>query len=196
MSSLRSALRKHLHFIVVVSILLVVMTWPTIVYVFDTETFWLPSDSRDMWKYIWDAWHSSSVLAGKASPYFTDMLFYPIGMSLVYHADNIIYRILQGMLHSIMEMSNAVNLVYLLIVFSTTLAGYVYLKYQFKNRWVALFGAVVFGFSQHVVGHPSHPVLTHYLQYLSQCMLCSEALTNRNGHGCWLAASCLASPLS
>ena len=157
MSSLRSALRKHLHFIVVVSILLVVMTWPTIVYVFDTETFWLPSDSRDMWKYIWDAWHSNSVLAGKASPYFTDMLFYPIGMSLVYHADNIIYRILQGMLHSIMEMSNAVNLVYLLIVFSTTLAGYVYLKYQFKNRWVALFGAVVFGFSQHVVGHPSHP---------------------------------------
>ena len=46
MSSLRSALRKHLHFIVVVGILLVVMTWPTIVYVFDTETFWLPTDRQ------------------------------------------------------------------------------------------------------------------------------------------------------
>ena len=52
MLALQKFLRKHLHFIVVVSILLVVMTWPTIVYVFDTETFWLPSDSRDIYMNI------------------------------------------------------------------------------------------------------------------------------------------------
>ena len=59
MSSLRSAFRNHLHFIVVVGILLVVMTWPTIVYVFDTETFWLPTDGRDIYMKFWDAWYGA-----------------------------------------------------------------------------------------------------------------------------------------
>ena len=159
MSSLRSAFRNHLHVIVVVSILLVVMTWPTIVYVFDTETFWLPTNGRDVWIEIWDVWHGRSFFAGETSLNYTDMLFYPHGMSLDNHPKNFIHIIVLALLQLFAGTSNAFNFVYLLIIFSTTLAGYVYLNYLFKNRWVALFGAVIFGFSHHAIGHANHPAL-------------------------------------
>ncbi len=159
MSSIRSMLRKHLHFIVIVSILLVLMTWPTIVYVFDTETFWLPTNGRDVWMNIWDASHGRLVFAGEASPYFTDMLFYPSGLSLVYNPNNLIQRTLLWMFQLSMGTSNAFNLIYLLIVLTTAVSAYIYFNYLIKDRWLALFGAVVFGFSQHVVGHPNHPMV-------------------------------------
>ncbi len=159
MFALQKFLRKHLHFIVVVSILLVVMTWPTIVYVFDTETFWLPTDGRDVWMNIWDAWHGRSVFAGEASSNFTHMLFYPVGLSLDYNTNNLIQRTLLWMFQSTMGTSNAFSLIYLLIVIATALSAYIYVNYLFKDRWLALFAAVVFGFSQHVIGHASHPML-------------------------------------
>ena len=159
MSSLRGALRNHLHFIVVVGLLLIVMTWPTIVYVFDTETFWLPTSGQDVFLNIWNAWHGRSVFAGEASPYFTDMLFYPTGLSLVYNPNNLIQRTLLWMFQLVIGTSNAFNLIYLMIVVATAVSAYIYINYLFKDRWLALFGAVVFGFSQHVVGHPNHPAL-------------------------------------
>ena len=157
MSTMPSAFRNHLPFIIIVPILLVLMTWPTIVYVFDTETFWLPTDGRDVWMKFWDAWHGRSILAGETDFYFTDMLFYPVGMSLDYHPANVFHITLLAKFQSIMGTSNAFNLIYLLIILATTLSAYVYLIYLFEHRWLALFGAIVFGFSQHVVGHPNHP---------------------------------------
>jgi len=159
MSTLRSAFRNHLPFIVIVTILLVLMTWPTIVYVFDAETFWLPTSGQDVFLNIWDAWHGRAVFAGEASPYFTNMLFYPTGLSLVYNPNNLIHRTLLWMFQFVMGTSNAFNLVYLLIVVATAVSAYIYINYLFKDRWLALFGAVVFGFSQHVVGHPNHPMV-------------------------------------
>ena len=159
MSILPSALRNHLHFIVVVGFLLIVMTWPTIVYVFDTETFWLPTDNRDAWINIWDAWHGQSVLNGEASFDFTNVLFYPVGMSLDYNPNNVFHAALQAMLQPHMGTSNAFNLIYLLFILLTALSAYGYLNYLFRDRWLALFGALVFGLSPHVISHSQHPTL-------------------------------------
>ena len=41
MSRLPHALRNHLHFIIIVPLLIIVMTWPTFAHVLDTNTFWL-----------------------------------------------------------------------------------------------------------------------------------------------------------
>ena len=150
-------MRKHLHFIVVVSVLLVVMTWPTIVHVFDTDTFWLPSNNRDVWMKLWDAMHWKSVLAGKADYFYSDeMLFYPNGVSLAFHSLSLPHGACWR-IASLMPVSNAYNLIYLLIVFSSTLAAYIYLLFLFNDKWLALFGAVVFGFSQHIISHGHHP---------------------------------------
>ena len=153
----RRTIHDHLHFIVVVGILLVVMTYPTIVYVFNTDVFWLPIDSGDIWIEFWSAWYGKLVLAGEADPLFTKLSFYPQGLSLAYHNFNISHMFVFGALQTILPASNAYNLTYLLIIISTTLSAYMYLHYIFNDNWIALFGAVVVGFSGYVVGRPMHP---------------------------------------
>ena len=56
-----------------------------------------------------------------------------------------------------MPVSNAFSLAYLLIIVFCALSAYVYLHWLFSDKWIALLGAVVFGLSPHVVGHPFHP---------------------------------------
>ncbi len=151
------ATRNHRHFIAVLCVLLVVMTYPTILYVFNTEVFWLPIDSGDIWIEFWNAWYGKLILAGEADPLFTKLSFYPEGLSLVYHNYNVAHMLVFGALQAILPASNAFNLTYLLIISATTLAAYLYLHYTFKDKWIALFGAVMVGFSGYVVGRPMHP---------------------------------------
>ncbi len=151
-------LRQHLHFIVVVTILIVVMTFPTIKYVVNTDVFWLPTGNHpDTWHKVWDAWYGKRILAGNADFYYTDLLFYPRGASLVYHNFSIPHMLVFGGLQALMPLSNAYNLTFLLIVAAVTCSAYVYMLYLFKDKWVALLGAVIIGLSPHVVGYPEHP---------------------------------------
>ena len=133
------------------------MTYPTIAYVFNTEVFWLPIDSADIWIEFWNAWYGKLILAGEADPFFTKLSFYPRGLSLAYHNYNFGFSLIFGGLQAILPVSNAYNLTYLFIIISTTLFAYLYLQYIFDNKWIALFGAVVVGFSGFVVGRPSQP---------------------------------------
>lgn len=151
------AIRNHLHFIAVVGVLLVVMTYPTITYVFNTEVFWLPIDSGDIWNEFWSAWYGRLILEGKANYLFTDLLFYPQGTSLAYHVFSVSHMLVFGAFQAILPASNAYNLTYLFIIVSTTLATYIYMRYLFKDKWISLFGAVVVGFSGYIVGRPMHP---------------------------------------
>ena len=159
MPRLVSTLRNHLPFIVVVGILTAVLTWPAVENVFDTSVFWLPTstDSADVWMKLWDAWYFKSLIAGRADFYFTDLLFYPDGLSLVYHNFNVPHMVVFGGLQAVVPTSNAFNLTYLLIIFSTALSAYAYLYYLLKNKWAGLFGAVVLGLSGYVVGRASQP---------------------------------------
>ncbi|MDE2856693.1 MAG: hypothetical protein OXN94_02470 [Chloroflexota bacterium] len=157
MDSFQRAIRNHLHFIVVLCALLVVMTWPTIVYVFNKQVFWLPIDSGDIWIEFWNAWYGKLILAGKADPLFTEQSFYPQGLSLAYHNFSLPHVLIFGALQGILPASNAYNLTYLLITIATTAAAYIYLQYLFNDKWTALFGSVIVGFSGYVVGRPMHP---------------------------------------
>ena len=153
-------LREHLHFTVVILILLVVMTWPTIKYVFDTDVFWLPTVNRDVWMEIWNAWHGSRIFAGASAFNMTEMLFHPVGMSLDLYLYNVFHMALMLVLQSVLPVSNAYSLIYLLFIISSAMSAYIYLLHLFKDKWLALFGAVAFGFSQHVIDHPMHMGLT------------------------------------
>lgn len=60
-------IRRHLHFFIVVALLTTVMTFPTIVHVFKTDVFWLPTgDSSDISIHIWDIWYWKEILSGQA----------------------------------------------------------------------------------------------------------------------------------
>ena len=150
------AFRNHLHVIIIVPLLIILMTWPTFSHVFDTDGFWLAGSSVDSHMLFWDAWYGKLILSGQADFYYTDLLFYPDGVSLAFHNFSLPHMILFGVLQMIMHATSAYNLTYLLLVLATTLSAYVYLNYLFGDKWIALFGAIVVGTSAHVLGRPFH----------------------------------------
>ena len=157
MRKLRGVIRQHRHFIAVVTLLTLVMTWPTIVYVFRTDVFWLPTgESTDLFIHLWDAWYWERILAGLAARTYTDIIFYPEGVSLVHHPfASQPANMFQIMLQHFMPVSNAFNIVFLLVIVSNALAAYVYALWLFKDKWIALVSAVVFAYSPHAVGNPN-----------------------------------------
>ena len=141
MSRLRASLYNHLPFIIILPLLIIVMTWPTFVYVFDTETFWLPSKDKDIFFKLWDVWYGRQILAGKADFFYTDLQFYPQGLSLVYHQFVIPHMIAVGLLQLIMPLSNAYNLCFLLLLFANASATYLLLLLILRDKLICLFGA-------------------------------------------------------
>ena len=153
---LRNA-RKHWPFLVIMPLLIIVMTYPTINHVFDTSRFWVPALDWDVWFKFWDAWHFKQVLAGQSDFYHTNMLFYPEGISLVYLTYNLPHMIVLNLLQLIMPPANAYCLAFLLIIFCCCFSGYIYCSWLFKDKWIALLGAVIFGLSQQVMGNAAQP---------------------------------------
>lgn len=160
MSRIVKALRDHLHFFIIAPLIIIVMTWPTFRYVLDTETFWLPTRVYDVWINFWDAWHFELLMAGKAELLFTDLIFYPQGVSLAFDTPTYPHIFAFNVLKAFMPLSNAYNLTYLLIIFITALSAYIYLLYVLRHKWISLFGAVIFGCSIYVIARPSQPIVT------------------------------------
>lgn len=150
-------LRTHLPFIIIVPLLIIVMTWPTLRYVFDAGAFWLPTQRDDIYMLFWDAWYGGQILTNGADFYFTDLKFHPAGVSLAYHNFSLPHMALLGGLSAILPRSSAFNLAYLLLVFASALSGYVYMRYLLRDRWLSLFGAIVFGSSAFVLARPATP---------------------------------------
>ena len=160
MTRLIRGLRSHLHFAIVATIVIIVTTYPTIQYVFDTENFWLPTKVYDVWTNLWNAWYGELLLAGQAEILHTDLMFFPQGVSLSFHSFSLPHMFLLSALKLLMPVSNAFNLTYLLIIFVTTLSAYIYLLYLLRDRWISLFGAIMFGCSIYVIARPSQPIVT------------------------------------
>ena len=159
LKNLAISLREHGPFITIVPLLIVVMTWPTAAYVFDTSTMWLPSDDLDLGIKLWDARYASLILAGKADLYYTDLFFYPNGLSLTFHSYSLSHMLLMLGAKLLLPAISAYNLCFMLIIFLNAAASYIYLRYLFRNRWLAMFGSVIFGLSVFVIEHPEHPDL-------------------------------------
>ena len=157
---MRARIREHLHFLIVTTVLTVVMTFPTFVYVFKTDEFWLPEkNNRDVFIKMWDIWYGKLILTGQADRLYTDLIFYPEGVSLAYHPHFFLQSIVVNALQFVMPLPNAYSFTFLLIIFSSALAAFLYLLWLFKHKWIALFGAILFGFSPQVIGYPGWPEL-------------------------------------
>ncbi len=157
MNSIIRCLRRHIHFFVIVPILIIVMTWPAFVYVFETDTFWLPDRNFDAFMKLWDVWYGGLILDGRAEFFYTDLLFYPEGLSLASHNFSLPQMLIQWVLQAILPTSSAFNLTHLLLVLITTASAYLYLNYLFRDKWISLFGSIVFGTSGFVVARAINP---------------------------------------
>lgn len=157
MKRFAAPLRDHWRILVVGPLAIIVMTWPTFAHVFDASSFWLPTARNDIYMLFWDQWYSSLFLSGQADLYFTDLKFYPPGVSLAFHNFSLPHMLLFSGLSTFLPRFSAFNLTYLLLAFSTMLAGYLYLQYLLRDKLLSFFGAIVFGASAFVLSRPATP---------------------------------------
>ena len=157
MMRLSSSARRHWRFLIGFPLFMIAMTWPTIIHVFHGGVFWLPTGNKDVWMKFWDAWRLPFIIADSRYYFFTDGLFYPDGLSLVYHNFSFPHMIVFGALQKLMPPSNAFNLSFLLIVGANGGAAYLFLLRLFRDRWLGFTGAVIFALSPFVLSQPHHP---------------------------------------
>ncbi len=142
-------LRDHLHPLCFVPLIVIIMTWPTFVRIFDADEFWLHGGQRDRWLDMWNAWHVERVLAGQADYYYTDTIFHPAGLSLTFQHIALPHALLLIAFKKFMSVDDAYNALYLLMLCFNALCGYVLIQHLLGDKWIALYGAVVVGLSPH-----------------------------------------------
>ena len=138
-----SGLRNHAHVLLVVPLVIVVMTWPVVPKLFNGEEFWLHNYNPDAFLRIWDSWHVGQVLAGQAELWHTVDMFHPRGASLVVQSFSFPHALLMLALRQVMPTDSAANLLFLLMLCFNGFSAYVLIRHVLKDKWVALFGAVV-----------------------------------------------------
>ena len=139
-----SAIRNHWHFWFLVPALIIMMTWPAFYYVFEGETFWIPSGGHDVWYELWEGWYGGQILGGRAELFYTNLLFFPDGVSLVYHQHTVPHMLLYQLLRLALPISGAYTLAFLLTLLANGLAAYVCANLFIRDKWISLYaGAFV-----------------------------------------------------
>lgn len=143
LSQFLGRLRSHWHVLLILPAVIVVMTWPTAARVFDTGGFWVHNHSYDIFLRLWDSWHIGQVLAGRAELWYSFDTYHPHGASLVFQHIVFPHALLLLALKHVLPVDNANNLIFLLTLLFNGMSAYVLIRHLIRDKWVALFGAVV-----------------------------------------------------
>ena len=144
MSRFVQPLRNHLPVLLIVPLVVIATTWPTFPRIFDPDEFWLHVVHHDKWLRIWDAWHIEQVLAGQADLFYTDSWFHPQGTTLRFYSYVYPHALLLIALKAVLPVDDAYNLLFLLILCFNAFCGYALIKHLIKDKWISLFGSIVF----------------------------------------------------
>ena len=140
-------IRNHLHVLLIVPLVVIVMTWPTFARIFDSDDYWFHTEHGDIWFRIWDAWHIERVLAGQERWFYSDEMFHPTGASLAWQHFSYPHAAMLIVLRKLMPVDSAYNLLFLLTLSFNSICGYILILHLIGHKWIALFGAIVFGLS-------------------------------------------------
>lgn len=169
-------LRNHIYFILIVPLVVLVMTWPTVARMFDGDEFWLHGGTPDRWLDFWNARHVERVLAGQADYYFSDAIFHPQGLSLAFQHIALPHALLFIAMQRVMPADAAYDALYLLMLCFNAFGGYVLIQHLTRDSLIATFGAVVIGISPHFMQGTTVPdiiligTLPLALYYFHRCL--------------------------
>ena len=152
-------LRNHAHVLLILPVIILVMTWPTAARVFDSDRFWVHNHTWDVFHRLWDSWHLGQVLAGQAQLWYSVDTFHPHGASLLFQNIVFPHALLVLALKPVLPPDNANNLIFLLTLCFNGISAYVLILHLLKDKWVALFGAVVAATGISFSSKGSDPVL-------------------------------------
>ncbi len=144
--------KSHLIFLLIYSILGIVFTYPVAFSAADK----IPG-MGDVYFYLWDLWWFKTALLNLSSPYYTDYLFYPIGINLAFSAITPFNGILSIPLQLIFGLIRVYDILWIISFIISGYGTFLLVKYLINDTRAAFISGLIFMFSPyhfaHALGH-------------------------------------------
>lgn len=124
----------------------------------------LAGDDIDAWLNPWANWWTQKALSERLPFYYTRYLFYPHGVSLVYHSfshtNSAMWLVLRQLMGDLPAHNLTILMTYPLSAFTLyLLARHLLARHLTGSRFAAFVAGFIFAFSPYHVAESSHPVL-------------------------------------
>lgn len=131
------------------------MTWPLVAQL-GTH---VPAGRGDTWIHVWTFHWVKRVLASGHTPYFTHLLFYPDGVTLLYHNFAWVNIALWLPLQALFGEGVAYSLLFMFILAFNGFTTFLLAREVTGARVPAFFAGIVVAFWPYTLSHPDHPNL-------------------------------------
>ena len=118
----------------------VMVTWP-LVRELNTA---LPGDSTDILVHFWNGWWVGEALSARESPFYTNYIFYPNGVSLIYHNIAWLTVVPWLLLRNLFESTAAFNLVFIVNLLLCGVGAFLLVSVVTGQRLPAFLGGIVY----------------------------------------------------
>lgn len=133
-------------------VLIILLTWPLVVKIGSTIPG-MNGDGGDSWHFLWNMWWIKKAILEYRDLFFTEYLFYPNGVNLVYHTLTIAPGLIVLFLSLFLKPVVAFNLVYLFFMWLAAWGTYCLANMLWKNRKGAFLAGLIFAFSPYFFAH-------------------------------------------
>lgn len=162
-------------------VLSIAFTWPLAARLGDN---WLAIHDVDTFVKVWDQWWLQHHLDTGQPFFYTNDLFYPVGLDLSYHSISWIATPFSWLVTPLLGPIDAYNITIPWAIFSSAYAAYWLIYYLLQNRIAAFVGGFIFSFSPYFVTHTGgHPDLVHLAPMPLAVLLL--LMTLRDGRSRW-----------
>lgn len=158
-----AATYQHLLPLLLYTALALLMTWPLALQFTNT----VPGNAYDSWQNMWNMWWLKEALLRGHNPYFTPMLYYPHGASLLLHTLNPINFLISLPVHALFGLVVAYNFVVIVSLTASGYTAYLLAHNVTGDRQAALVAGTIFAtsgylLSQALGGH-THMLAAQFL---------------------------------
>lgn len=108
---------------------------------------------HDAWQFMWNFWWVKTAFFSGTSPFYTDYMHWPNGISLLFHTLNLPNAVASIPLQPILGLAATYNIILLLNFALTGLGVYLLAQYLTKNRFAAFVAGYIVTFSTFLIAH-------------------------------------------
>lgn len=131
----------------------IIMTWPLVMHLKNAR----PGAPGDGSGFLWGYWFVKYSLSHGLSPWHTDLLFYPLGVSVAYNTTQWFNSLLSWPLQDWLGLTAAYNVLFLFSVAGSAFALYLLVTSLCRNRLCGFAAGLAYGFSPYfLVGRIEH----------------------------------------
>lgn len=110
----------------------------------------------DIFVYLWDMWWFKHATINFINPFWTDFIFYPHGVSLLFSLANIMWSIIAIPLQSFLSLAAIYNLFFIFSLVFSGMGAFWLCRYVTKSKWGGFIGGVIYAFAPFHFSHIGH----------------------------------------